>query len=143
MIERKNMTKSFTLGQILSITTGRLMCDISGIYKILNFMTKDNLYTHQLGKAAEECKPYLLRQHPQLENILLKNVTRENWLKILGRLTDLYGEKLDVEPIPMDDHDKINPLQELEDMTGKNTVIIVKIDVEEDVQEGYEGVKKC
>jgi len=30
-------------------------------------MTGDSLFTHQLPRAAEQSKPYLLEQHPQLQ----------------------------------------------------------------------------
>ncbi len=49
--------KTFPLAQVLSITTGRLFCDMDGIYEILNFLTNDNLFTHQLPGAANEVKP--------------------------------------------------------------------------------------
>ena len=61
-------TKQFHLGDVLSITTGRLVSPrhIDGVYDILNFMTGDNLFTHQLPRAFDECKPYLVAQFPQL-----------------------------------------------------------------------------
>ena len=61
-------TKQFHLGDVLSITTGRLVSPrhIDGVYDILNFMTGDNLFTHQLPRASDECKPYLVAQFPQL-----------------------------------------------------------------------------
>ena len=62
-------TKKFHLGDVLSTTTERLVSPrhISGVYDILNFMTGDDLFTHQLPRASEECKPYLLEQFPQLD----------------------------------------------------------------------------
>ncbi len=61
-------TKKFHLGDVLSITTGRLVSSrhIDGVYEILNFMTDDNLFTHQLPRAMGECRPHLLRQFSQL-----------------------------------------------------------------------------
>ena len=60
--------RHFHIGAILSVTTGRLVAPngIEDVYSILNHMTGDNLFTHQLPRAGEECKPWLLRQHPQL-----------------------------------------------------------------------------
>ena len=74
-------TKMFTLGDVLSVTTGRLVSprQIEGIYDILNWMTSDSLSTHQLGRASDECKPYLLEQFPHLSRITLSEVTVENW----------------------------------------------------------------
>lgn len=58
--------KQFPLGVVLAITTGRLLCDMGGIYEILNHMTKDDLFTHQLPGASKQCKPVLLAQFPEL-----------------------------------------------------------------------------
>lgn len=61
-------SKTFPLGTVLSITTGYLLAPngIGGVYEILNFMTGDNLYTHQLPRVGRECAPYLLKQFPAL-----------------------------------------------------------------------------
>lgn len=50
------MTKVFHLGQLLSITTSKLVSPvgsspIQGVYEILDFLTKDSLFTHQLPRA--------------------------------------------------------------------------------------------
>ena len=70
------MSKRFHISTILTITTGRFVAidektnelDFDLVYQILNYMTSDNLYTHQLPlpRASDECKPYLLDQFPQL-----------------------------------------------------------------------------
>lgn len=57
--------RTFGLGAILTVTTDVfLVADIGDIYQLLNYMTGDNLFTHQLPRAAGECKPALLAQHP-------------------------------------------------------------------------------
>lgn len=61
------MTKTFPLAQILSITTGRLMCDMGGVYEILNHITGDNLYTHVLPRAARFARPFIAEAFPELE----------------------------------------------------------------------------
>ncbi len=75
------MEKSFHLGDILSITTGRLVSlrHIDGVYDILNFMTGDNLFTHQLPRASRECAPELKKQFPALAEITGDDVTKDNW----------------------------------------------------------------
>lgn len=47
-------TRNFHLGDILSVTTGCLLSPrrMEGVYDILNFMTADNLFTHQLGRRG-------------------------------------------------------------------------------------------
>lgn len=66
-------TKDFHIGDILSVTTGRLVSPehIGGVYKILNWMTSENLMTHQLPRASRECEPFLKAQHPDLSEIVV------------------------------------------------------------------------
>lgn len=63
--------KPFNLSDVLSITTGRLVSfrHMEGVYDILNHMTGDKIYTHQLGRAIEACRPSILADHPWLAEI--------------------------------------------------------------------------
>lgn len=63
----KPTEKTFPLAQVLSITTGRLLCDMDGIYEILNHITGDNLFTHVLPRACRFAAPLILKDHPNLE----------------------------------------------------------------------------
>jgi hypothetical protein len=123
--------RKFHLGDILSITTGRLVSPrhMDGVDDILNYMTQDNLFTHQLPRAAEECAPWLIRRHPQLAKVQVPDTFEgkdhvDRWLVEQVRL---YGEELEVGPIPRDDHEKKDPLTELEEMVGKDKIIVVKL----------------
>ena len=60
--------KLFHISDILSVTTGRLVSTrhIDGVYDILNFLTGDDLFTHQLPRANRECEPWLRSQFPLL-----------------------------------------------------------------------------
>lgn len=137
--------RKFHLGDVLSITHRRLVSPrhLEGVYDVLNYMTGDNLYTHQLGRAAQRCKPVLLRQHPALRSQHLHNeidrlrkmldvVPRgSKGLLITGWLMKLYsryGEWLTVRPIADWTHQ--NPMEELRQMVGpfrEDRVIKVEI----------------
>ena len=80
--------KQFHLGDILSVTHDKLLSPrhIKGVYDILNFMTADNLYTHQLPRAADEAKPSLLRQHSFLSGVDVSDITPENHKERLAAL---------------------------------------------------------
>ncbi len=121
-------SREFHLGDILSITTGHLVSPrhIDGVYDILNFMTRDNLFTHQLPRACDECKPYLLRQYPQLEGIDASQVNVDNWQEWLAGQGKVYGEHLSVEQIPMDDHTEKGPLEELREMAPDKPIIVIE-----------------
>lgn len=118
----------FALGQVLSITTGNLLCNIDGLYAILNHMTGDNLYTHQLPRACRECAPWLLRQHPQLADVNSDDITPENYQQQLAELELKYGKELPVSPIPADDHAQKDPVAELKNMVGEERVIVIEGD---------------
>ena len=106
----------FHLGDILSVTTGILVSPghIAAVHELLDFMTNDQLFTHQLPRASDECKPELLRQHPDLADVRPPNFTGEahvwSWLAIC---TARYGETREVQPMPAEQHTRINPLDEL------------------------------
>ena len=147
-------TKKFHIGDVLSITTGLLVSPdhIGGVYQILNYMTRDNLFTHQLGRAADECKPYLLKQFPwlasdefqgvvdKLKNSLANNKSSEgemanktasyivnSWLK--KQVIPKTGEFVEVEPLPSDTrYEHKEPIAELVKMAGKKKVIVVSPD---------------
>jgi hypothetical protein len=136
------MGKQFHIGDVLTITTGRLVSlrHIEGVYDILNYMTRDNLYTHQLPRAMQECKPHLLRQHPFLDSAEMQSEVSNLIAELaapsgdgeprplitgwLARLAARYGETLNVEPIPQDDHDVKDPYDELVAMRGTDEGII-------------------
>lgn len=119
--------RTFGLGAILTVTTDRmLVADIGDIYALLNFMTGDNLFTHQLPRAATECKPALLEQHPQLTDITVPDMPdADAYMAYVARLEDTYGAELPVTPLPADGHTHIDPLTELADMMPDKPIIAV------------------
>ena len=124
------MTKVFHLGQILSITTGRLVSPvgdhpIDGVYEVLNFLTKDDLCTNQLPRASKACKPWILLQKPELADVDARGVNGENWRQWLDRQVAEFGELHELTPLNEDDWTKIDPLQEAAAMVGDDKVIAV------------------
>lgn len=135
-------TRQFPLRVVLTVATGRLLTKsskqndngIGDLYEILNWMTSDNLFTHQLPRAGVECKPWLLRWFPELQRAidelplldrLLEKETPSNaceaWLLEMKRhMREVY----DVPKITADDHDVKDPLTELVDMRGGTDGII-------------------
>lgn len=118
-------TKTFRLGAVLSVTTGTLLCEIGDVYAILNHMTGDNLFTHQLPRAMRECRPFLLRQFPSLPHASPEDVGPENWARWLHARIQEHGDSFDVAPIPPQQHDRIDPLTELAGMVGPDRVAVV------------------
>lgn len=113
------MTKPFHLGDVLSITTGRLVSPshMDGVYAILNWMTGESLFTHALPRASRACRPALLRQHPQLAAITVPTFDGPDavppWL---AEQVARFGEWLDVAPLAPGDYEARNPIAELRAM---------------------------
>lgn len=126
--------KKFHTGTILSISHGPLVAPdkMDDIYAILNFMTGDNLFTHVLPRAAEECKPHLFRQHRWLSEVPDPDIKDGwDWEAWLDDAIRKHGEWHEVTPIPADDHMVKEPISELVDMVGKDKVIVAKIEPQE------------
>lgn len=121
---------------------------MEGVYDILSFMTGDNLFTHQLPRARDECTPYLLEQFPQFDTYemrfavgelieMLETPSGKKELDklILGWLSKLtsgkYGvkceEKLEVKPIPWGAHLSKDPIEEAADMIGDSERVIAVV----------------
>ena len=139
-VDQRIQMKKFHLGDVLSIITGRLVSPrhIDGVYAILHFMTDDNVFTHAIPRVIAECKPYLVKQFPQLDSskmdaalATLGETLEDKRGKIeaaklvevwLARQIEEYGEMLDVESIPKDAHAVKHPLAEIGEMRERRLV---------------------
>jgi len=135
--------RQFHLNALLSITTG-FLCPVPGteypidcVYDILNFMTSDDLYTHALPRVSQECKPYLLEAHPFLDEISLEDLRGvKDWSKWETRLQALamqYGEWHEVRPIHFEDHEVIDPIEELQRMKPDAQVIVIDLTEDDEI----------
>lgn len=124
------MTRDFHLGDILSITTGHLVSPrhVEGIYDILNFMTGESLFTHQLPRGMRECSPVLLKQHPQLSGIDASGVNADNWKGWLGAQVKQFGETLPVAPLASREAQYDSPIGDLVEMLDGDTSKIVVVE---------------
>jgi hypothetical protein len=139
--------KSFDLGDVLTISTGFMVAasGINAVYEMLNFMTNDSLFTHQLPRAMKECQPYLVRQYPFLgspelaaavleleKEMAAPNLSGEErriqCMQWVALQKERYGSSLMIEPIPADDHTRVkDPAAELGKMLGPGKVIQVNL----------------
>lgn len=117
-------TEKFHIGDVLSITTGRLLSHdhIRGVYNILDWMTGESLFTHQLGRASDTAKPVLLEAFPQLAAIEFPKYLEKGdpdaifvWVDTQG---ELYGEWWDVPKLKIGAYEPREPISELVEMIG-------------------------
>lgn len=124
--------REFPLADILSVTTERLLSrrHMEGIYDILGYMTGESLFTHQLPRANDACKPVMLQQHPQLEGVTPpKGLDVPDLMAWLANAEREYGETLPVQALSAWEHQ--NPTEELCDMVGPEKVYVVPLNAEE------------
>ncbi len=133
MALRKEDGKEFTLAQALTITTGALMCeDIGDVYKVLNYMAGESLFTHALPRVIKECRPYVLQWYPELDiDVNALGVNPDTWHGIMTGLEAKHGKTRILWTIPMDDHDVIDPIEEAQAMMGDDGKVIT-IDITEE-----------
>jgi hypothetical protein len=118
-------TRRFDLADVLTVTTGRLLCPIGHVYAILNYLTGDNLFTHQLPRAQASCQPALLEQHPALVGVAVPEIHDEAGAQaFVAAQARIFGATLAVTPlawwVPRD------PLAELADIAGDRPVIVIE-----------------
>jgi hypothetical protein len=106
---------------VLTVTTGRLLCpDIDDLYDVLGYLTGDDLMTHQLGRGAVVCGPYVLDQHPQLVGVEPPQAPQGSelftWLR---KAVDEHGPVLPLSPLPAGVWEHKDPLVELAEMWTK------------------------
>ncbi len=121
-------TRDFHPGTVLSVTTGRLLSPdgIGGLYEILNWMTGDNLFTHQLIRASQECQEPLLAQHPALRDVTIPDDPGpDGWDAFIEGLAVTYGSTLAVAPLDPKDHTVVDPIAELKMMRPDIDPIVV------------------
>lgn len=113
---------------IVSASTDRLLCEMDEIYKILNFLTGDNLFTHQLPRAMRKCKEHLETQLPWLRTLdTTEDRTMEAWNAWLLEIELTHGKEHDIQPLPPGTWFHINPVLEAEHMMGEGKVIALTI----------------
>lgn len=117
--------KKFPLNQVLIVLTGRLLGKMSEVYEILNYMTGDKIYTHQIGRALEAAKPAILAQYPILANVDENDYEAENWKEWLDKQYSLFPSEYEL--IPLNNWESRDPIQELAEMVGEEKVIPVVI----------------
>jgi len=123
----------FRASQVLNVMD-ILLTSMGDVYAVLNYMTGDDLYTHQLPRAARWVRPIIEEQHPWIvEELAYVNkfpwdaMSRDH-AKVVADLIatgvdDFYGE-VTLTPRP-DLWSRQDPISELLEMTDKPVLVAV------------------
>lgn len=120
-------TKEFPTRDVLSVITGRLMGEIGGVYLVLNWMTGESVYTHQLPRISREAKPVILSLHPALVPTIAEaeQVTQENYATWRDTWEARYGLTITVPKLTIAEHERIDPLSELAEKVSPDKIVAV------------------
>lgn len=126
--------KKFQTLDVVGAVRGVLLGEMGGIYKVLNFMTTDTLWTNQLGRASTECKPYVFAQHKWIETLDVSSVHDEpTALALVAQIEKEHGKYLWLTPMPQDDHDYIDVVAELKNQgLGDKLITLDLSDLQDD-----------
>ncbi len=125
------MGKEFLLGQALSITTGRLCCDVSGLYAILDYLEGVKHWTHELPAAADRVREGILVQLPQLRQVAASSVTPANVWAWLERQELHFGQTVKLWPLAQGPRSH-SPLETLLAIRPDATIITLELEAESD-----------
>lgn len=141
--------KEFHIGAVISIITGRFITKggIGDLYEILDWMTGDKLFTHQLPRASRMCEPILKDLYPELRNIEFPDMTlvpetdlAGEWLAWLDRQAEIHGEMIKIPKLLEYKH--VDPISELVEMTGgKKPIIVIEVPESNGELNDSEGVQ--
>lgn len=122
-------TRDFHIGDILSVTTGKLVSlrHVDGIYDLLNWMTGESVFTHQIPRISREARPVIIAFHPQLQQASdeANEVNGDNWRSWLDTWIARYGETLPIPKMTIAEHERIDAISELGEYFHPDNIIVV------------------
>lgn len=123
-------TKEFPTRDVLSTITGVLICDIGGVYEVLNWMTGESVYTHQIPRISREAQPVILALRPELKPTIAEaeQVTPDNYLEWRATWEERYGQTIAVPKLTIAEHERIDPVSELADMVPPEKLLVINVD---------------
>jgi hypothetical protein len=118
----------FPLADLLSLTTDRLLSrtHMDGIYSLVNYMTGQDVYTHQLPVVGEACGKALLVQHPFLAGLQPPaDADVPGLLAWLAAAERVHGDSHPVQPLT--DWVPRNPIEDAADIFGAENVYVAPV----------------
>lgn len=115
-------TRRFHLGEILTATTGIYLCPdgLDGFIKLVDYVTGQIHFDHQLGRAGQDIAPYIRGQLPWTAEITVPPIADETEGRVfLAEVADRYGEFHVLEPMPEGMYVGREPIAELREMVDE------------------------
>ena len=117
----------FDIGTVLSISHSKLLTSIDNVYKILNYMLDDELFTHRLPRAGRFCQKFVVVEHPRLMlwDDFDDKITTVNWKEHLEKAKAMFGEELEISKVPAGVWTYKDAVEEAEEMMPKENIITI------------------
>ena len=120
-MENQEMQRDFDLGAVLNITTSRLFTSMDDVSEVLNYLTGDSIYTHQIPRVMDAAKPYVLSLHPELKGVGddVEIHSFEDAKAFVDEQKKVFGDKLPLKPMSKTDgYSYVDPIEESVEMTS-------------------------
>ena len=117
----------FATDAVLGASTGRLLGDIGGIYKVLSFMIGRDAYTHDLAFYGRQASKALKAALPDLP-VDAEHVTGDNYRESLATWVKQFGPAIDL-PDSLRDclADDKSAMQTLTEMVDPKKIIPITV----------------
>ncbi len=105
---------TITCADAITLITGKMCVPVERLYELYNGLTGDNLFTHQLWRAAKVCDPHA-RAHLPAEFVKYADdaafmIDADSWEGIVAHIAGRYGDAFEIPPLA--DWQSIDPLTE-------------------------------
>lgn len=122
--EINKIPKEFNLGAILNITTNRLFTNLEDVYEVLNYLTGDSVYTHQIPRVMPIAKAYILSLYPELTGVgdTVEINSFDDAKAFISEQKKVFGNKLPLSPMgKTDGYSHVDPIEEAVDIISEKT----------------------
>lgn len=101
------------------------MGEMGGVYQVLDWMTGESLFTHQLPRVSREATPVVLELHPELQEAITEaeQITTENFSEWRTTWETRYGMTISVPKMTIGEHERIDALSELAEKVHPDRII--------------------
>lgn len=137
-----SQTREVPIGVIMSLTQPYLLCDFKDIHEFVEFLSGGPVWTHQIPRVADQAKPYLVEQFPDLAAIEVPDWSAmEDWNEIghrtkvhrigkwLEEIAIEHGGSRMVRPLSADAVESKDPIAELVEMRGgPENILVVEVE---------------
>ena len=119
----ENNERNFDLGTVLTITSGRLFTSMDNVYDILNYLSNDKIYTHQIPRVMKIAQSHVLGRYPQLDGVGKDAVinSEQDVKTFIDEQKGIYVDSFGLSPMFDEMYQHIDPIEEAVDMRSGRT----------------------